>query len=270
MGGTAGQLAGRVVLVTGAASGIGEACVQRFLVEGATVIGCDIESPRRPLDLPDGVAPAAFSALDVRDEAATEALVNAIVAEHGRIDGVVTAAGVAGGGPLHWVDQPSWDRVLDINLKGTYLTCKHVIAAMLQQDQIGGSRGSIVTIASVEGIEGTAGGSAYNASKGGVVLLTKNMAIDYGRSGIRANAICPGFIDTPMFQGVFESDGMDVVRADIEHEHKLRRFGRADEIAAVANFLISSDSSFVSGVALPVDGGYTAGRDHGVTERMGL
>ena len=265
-----GALAGRVILVTGASSGIGEACVERFLNEGATVVGADIVPPKRELTLAVGVEPAAFSELDVRDEAATEALVASMMGAYGRIDGVVTAAGVSGGGPVHWVDQTSWDYVLDINLKGTFLTVKHVIGAMLTQDPVDGSRGSVVTIASVEGLEGTAGGSAYNASKGGVVILTKNLAIDYGRQGIRANCICPGFIDTPMFQGVFNNDGMDEVRDDIEQEHKLRRFGRPEELAAVAQFLLSDDASFVSGVALPVDGGYLAGRDHGVTQRMGL
>jgi NAD(P)-dependent dehydrogenase (short-subunit alcohol dehydrogenase family) len=127
-----------------------------------------------------------------------------------------------------------------------------------------------VNLASVEGLEGTAGGSAYNASKGGVVLLTKNLAIDYGGKGIRVNAICPGFIETPMLDGVVNQPGMEAVAADIVREHKLKRLGRADEIAAVAAFLVSSDASFVSGIAMPVDGGYTAGRDHGVTSLMGL
>ena len=133
-----------------------------------------------------------------------------------------------------------------------------------------GERGSIVTIASIEGLEGTAGGSAYNASKGGVVLLTKNIAIDYGRQGVRANAICPGFVQTPMLEGVLGMEGMEDVRKGVVHEHKLRRLGEADEIASVAGFLLSSAASFVSGQAIAVDGAYTAGRDHGVTELMGL
>jgi NAD(P)-dependent dehydrogenase (short-subunit alcohol dehydrogenase family) len=204
-------------------------------------------------------------AVDVRDEAGVEAAVRAVVEREGRLDAVVNAAGVAGGGPVHLLPAEEWDRVVDVNLKGTFLVAKHAAAAMVAQGS-----GSIVNIASIEGLEGTEGGSAYNASKGGVVLLTKNMAIDYGRIGIRVNCICPGFIETPMMAAVMENEGMKTYRDRWLEEHKLGRFGQPSEIAAAALFLASDDASFVTGHALVVDGGFTAGMRAGVLEGLGL
>jgi NAD(P)-dependent dehydrogenase (short-subunit alcohol dehydrogenase family) len=256
----------KVVVVTGAASGIGRATARRLLADGATVIGADL--PPTADDLGDRWT---YVPTDVTDEAAVRTLVAAAVeAGGGRIDGTVTAAGVAGGGLAHQVEADEWNRVIGVNLTGTFFVAKHVIGQLLAQEPVDGERGAVVTIASIEGLEGTAGGSAYNASKGGVVLLTKNLAIDYGPSGIRANAICPGFIETPMTADLFSMPGMEEVAEGYLLEHALRRYGQPEEIAAAARFLLSSDASFVSGHALAVDGGYTAGRDHGITKMLGL
>jgi NAD(P)-dependent dehydrogenase (short-subunit alcohol dehydrogenase family) len=247
-----GRLDGSVAMVTGAGSGIGAACVDRLRDEGAAVATLDIAG-----DVEHRV--------DVRDEPGVEAAFAAVVAEHGHIDVVVNAAGVIGGGPVHLVDAAEWDRVVDVNLKGTFIVDKHSSVHMLAQ-----GHGSIINIASIEGLEGTEGGSAYNASKGGVVMLTKSMAIDYGRRGIRVNCICPGGIDTPMLRSVTDLDGLNLYQDKLREEHLLGRFGRPSEIAAAAAFLASEDASFITGHALVVDGGFTAGLRVGLLEQLGM
>lgn len=250
-------LDGKIAVVTGAASGLGEATCARLTEEGAVVVGLDLAEPTTPV--------AGFHQVDVTDEAALATAIHAVAATHGRVDVLATFAGVAGGGPVHGVEASEWARVIAVNLTGTYLSCKHALRHMIEQRS-----GSIVTVASVEGIEGTEGGSAYNASKGGVVLLTKNMAIDYGRLGIRANAVCPGFIDTPMFRAVLGSETMSAFRDEYREHHKLGRFGQPAEIASAVAFLASDDASFITGHALLVDGGYTAGMRTGLSSLMGL
>ena len=147
-----------------------------------------------------------------------------------------------------------------------FLSARAVLPSMLER-----RAGSIVTVASIEGLGGFEGGSTYNASKGAVVQLTRCMAMDYGRMGIRVNCICPGFIDTPLFRSVIGNESFpEAAREEIRKQHKLGRFGRPEELAGAALFLASDDASFVTGVALPVDGGYVAGHMCGMAERMGL
>ena len=247
-----GRLDNTVAVVTGGASGIGAATAVRLAEEGATVATMDITG---------GVD----YNLDVRDEAAVKDAFADVVARHGRLDSVVHCAGVAGGGPVHLVDESEWDRVVDINLKGTFLVDKHAAIHMLEAD-----RGSIVNIASIEGIEGTEGGSAYNASKGGVIMLTKCMAIDYAHRGIRVNAICPGGIDTPLLMDIIGAPGVEIYRDKMHDRHLMNRFGQPSEIAAAAAFLVSDDASFMTGQAMVVDGGFTAGFRAGLLQQMGL
>jgi len=167
---------------------------------------------------------------------------------------LVNAAGVSSFGTADTIDEAEWSRVLDINLKGTWLVARAVILGMVDR-----GAGSIVNLASVEGIEGGQAQTAYNASKGGVVLLTRSMAVDYGPNNVRVNCLCPGMIQTPMTAPLQEG-GLAPVLEWFEAQHLLGRCGQPEEVAAAALFLASDDASFVTGHALAVDGGYLAGR----------
>jgi NAD(P)-dependent dehydrogenase (short-subunit alcohol dehydrogenase family) len=261
-----GRLDDRVALITGAASGIGAACALRFAREGASIAGLDVAQPEPTAwkEVADAAPGESFHIADVRDEAAVEAVVAEIAERFGHIDVLVNSAGTGGGGPVHVLATEEWDRVVDINLKGTFFACKYVAAQMLAQ-----ASGSIINIASVEGIEGFEGGSAYNASKGGVILLTRNLAIDYGRKGIRANAICPGFIKTPLADQIFTGALVEPLERVVEAT-QLGRMGAPEEIANAALFLASDESSYVTGHSLVVDGGYTCGHRVGVSRMLGL
>jgi NAD(P)-dependent dehydrogenase (short-subunit alcohol dehydrogenase family) len=251
-----GRLDRKVAFVTGAASGIGAQCALRFAQEGARVVGVDLNKPVDPAAWAavEAAAPdAAFiDGVDVRNEERVAAAVRAAVERFRRIDVLVNAAGVEGVGAVHELTQESWDRTIDINLKGSFLVAKHVLPSMLAQKS-----GSVIHVASVEGLEGMGGSTAYNASKGGVVLMTKAMAIDYGPSGIRVNCVCPGLILTPLTDIVQRAKP---VLDQMVSWHALGRAGRPEEVAAAALFLASDDASFVTGHSLTVDGGWTAGR----------
>ncbi len=241
------RLEGKVALVTGAASGIGAACARRFADEGARIAGIDMVVPDdHPYD--------AFAAADVRDATAVAAAVEGFLSHLGRFDLLVNAAGVSSFGTADTIDDAEWSRVLDINLKGTWHVARAVLPGMVKQ-----RGGSIVNLASVEGIEGGQSQAAYNAAKGGVVLLTRSMAVDYGHANVRVNCLCPGMIDTPMVAALKDRN-LKPVLDWFRDQHLLGRVGKPEEVAAAALFLASDDASFVTGHALAVDGGYLAGR----------
>jgi len=261
------RMDGKVAIITGAASGLGAASALRFAQEGARLAGFDLNEP----DGGDWAGAAAqaegslFETGDVRDAARIDAFVASVKERFGRIDVLVNSAGVGAGGYVHLLDPDEWDRVIDINLKGTFLFCRATLPTMMEQKS-----GSIINLASVEGVEGMEVTSAYNASKGGVVLLTKNMAIDYARQGVRVNCICPGFIDTPLLRDVFGNPDMKAIQERVVDAHMLGRLGKPVEIANAALFLACDESSFVTGHSLVVDGGFTAGHRFGIGKMLGL
>ena len=252
-----GRLRDKVALITGAGSGIGFACARRFAEEGAAVVGLDLSAGEHWHEIEALGGRTLFMEGDVTSLERQQAAVAEAVKKFGSLDVLVTSAGIGDAGPVHMVEEAAWQRVIDINLSGTFLSAKAVLPQMMQQRS-----GSIVTIASCEGVVATEGGSSYNASKAGVVNLSKNIAIDYGRMGIRCNALCPGFIETPMFDDVLNQDFMADVKADIKAQTKLGRFGEPVEMANVALFLASDEASFVTGQAIVADGGYIAGHGH--------
>jgi NAD(P)-dependent dehydrogenase (short-subunit alcohol dehydrogenase family) len=246
---TGGRIDGKVALITGAASGLGLATAERFAEEGAVVVGADVTVDAK--SEANGVRE-----LDVRDEAAVSALVDAIVAEHGRLDVVVNYAGVAGGGPVHMVDAADWDRVLDVNLKGTFLCAKAVLP-----DMIARRCGRILNIASIAGKVGEPTASAYSASKFGVIGFTRSLALEVARHDILVNAICPGPIATPLGEqgwregAEIEGVAIDAIMTRVNGRSPLRRLGTVEQVAKMAVFIASDDCDFTTGSAFNVDGG---------------
>ena len=253
----AGRLNGKVALVTGAASGLGYGTAQRFVEEGARVFVSDIN------DAAGEAAAAALGAVflpqDVSLEAHWETVLDAVLAQASRLDVLVNNAGVFTSRLVEETPLAEWQRVLDVNLTGVFLGCKHGVAAMARNP--GGSGGSIINLSSVAGLHGQVGGSAYSASKGGVRLLTKAVALENAARGIRCNSIHPGIIETPMLKGAINAaEDPAARRDDLAARLPIRSFGDpARDIGGMAVFLASDDSQYVTGAELVVDGGMTAG-----------
>lgn len=251
------RLKDKVAIVTGSASGIGKSIALEFAREGASVMGADVntdggEQTAQEIEKAGGAA--AFIETDVAESEQVKALVEKTVERFGKLDIMVNNAGIEVFRRLADTEEEIWDRLIAVNLRGVFLGTKHAVPTMLEN---GG--GVILNMASVAGIMGTGGLAAYNAAKGGVVLLTKSTAMDYGSRGIRANCLCPGFISTPMVDAILSMPGADDLKGTVIGLCPAGRLGKPEEVAACAVFLASDEASFVNGHALVIDGGMSAG-----------
>lgn len=251
-----GMLDGKVVLVTGGSTGIGRATSEILGREGATVVIADLqdaEGEKTVAAVRAAGGKAEYCHVDVTDYEAVRALVAGIATRHGGLDGALNNAGIEGPtAKILELAPAEWERVIRVNLTGVYLCMKCEVEQMLKQNR----GGAIVSTSSGAGLIGIPGAAAYNSSKHGVVGLTKTVALEYARHNIRVNAVCPGFIDTPMLERV--TDASVKIREQLIGSVPLRRVAQPHEIGDAVAWLLSDKSSYVTGVALPVDGGWVA------------
>ena len=248
------RLKDKVAITTGAASGIGKATAILFAEHGAKVVIADINEDganQTVTAIRNAGNEATYVQTDVTISDNTEWMVKETVNRYGKLDILLNSAGIAMRLPVADLPEADWHRCLDVNLTGVYLCSKAAIPAMQKNDG-----GSIINLSSIYGLVGAGVRAAYVASKGGVTNLTRGMALDYAENNIRVNCICPGFVETPLVAGVVKTPEEYRNLAD---KHPMRRLAQPEEIAYGALYLASDESAFVTGIALPIDGGYTAG-----------
>lgn len=247
------KLDNKVAFITGAGSGMGKAQASLFAKEGAKVIAADInlDGVKKVVEQIKAEGGDALAVeIDVSNKSSVEAAVNIGLQQYGRIDILSNTAGILDGyAPTLETSEDLWNRTININLKGVYYVTNAVLPQMIENGQ-----GTVINIASIAAFVAGGGGAAYTASKHAIAGYTKQLSFDYGKKGIRANAIAPGAIETGMTKQIFEEGSAEVMEA--VNSVPAGRYGQAEEIASVALFLASEDSSFMHGAIVPVDGGW--------------
>jgi meso-butanediol dehydrogenase / (S,S)-butanediol dehydrogenase / diacetyl reductase len=249
------QLEGKAILVTGGADGIGRECVLAYVRQGARVIVADINLAKAQATAEEAGAGCTAVQCDVTCADSVQQAVQAALASHGRIDGLHNNAGIVGPvKPLHETSEPEWDDVLRVNLKSVYQTTRYAIDALRE------TKGSILNTASMVGLMGQSNHAAYVAAKGGMISLTKAMALDYAPWGVRVNAICPAGVLTPMLERwAMEQPDPEQIHVYLNEIHALGYCPRGDVVADAAVFLLSDQARFITGCILPVSGGAELG-----------
>ena len=251
------KLRDRVAIVTGGASGIGAASARLFAAEGAKLALVDQDEVglgQVAADIEAAGGSAIIIPADVSSDAEARGGVDRVVEKWGRVDVLLTPAGMSPGGPVDTIEEAAWDRTFDVNVKGTYLWIHYAIKSMIENRS-----GAIVTIGSQLAQSSPGKNAAYVASKGAIASFTKTMAVDHAAQGIRVNALMPGVIDTPMpAQSLKRYADPEAMKTFWKHRHPMGRIGKPEEVARAALFLACDDSSFVTGTLLFVDGGWTA------------
>ncbi|TDG00619.1 SDR family NAD(P)-dependent oxidoreductase [Paenibacillus piri] len=255
------RLQGKVTLITGSGSGIGQSSALLFAKEGATVIVNDLseEKGRETVSMiTEAGGDATFIQADVTNPDSVKAMVEQAIAAYGRIDVLFNNAGISGVGAIHEIEPDAWDRVINVNIRGVYLPCKYVIPYMMERRE-----GSIINMSSCIAEIGLARRASYSATKGAVLALTKSMQVDYAKYQIRVNALLPGTILTPFVENYLRTsyDNPEEGYESLKKRQLSGDLGRPEDVAKAALFLASDESRFMMGSPLYIDGGTTFGKD---------